>query len=463
MPSIQELQEHLQAAAHEIEALKQQAKAATARAEKRYQEKRLAERWAADWKRDVDEYKLMLKDATIRHDREIVTLRATLQRTVADAHKLDEDKEAALACVQQEKKHAVDRANQAEDQLQKEVEKGKTAHKTLSDHFQARLQQSEQSIKVVKDKADSEVAEAKEEIEALRKRNQELSMLNAELEDANRQLNDTNSILRNTFDDPGKQMRQALPKRINIFAPDSSSPRSPPKRGNEPHLDASPSREPKRQRLEDGRPLAVINPQQPDSTLLSRPQFFSGPAGMPANPFSIYPLSRRAVPLQHLVPQPSQRIANINPNTPLLPHRLQGVSLPPPIQPQGTFQRSPPKPSEPPKPQPSKPRTVVCLHCHHYFWNDSCDDGEPCQNCVANNRYGISCERPKCEHFANPQNCKNGPGCKRAHRGDPYTSYAEHTKSLKRRITMAEKVIHPPPSLNKSAIKGEKEGDDIDV
>jgi hypothetical protein len=52
-----------------------------------------------------------------------------------------------------------------------------------------------------------------------------------------------------------------------------------------------------------------------------------------------------------------------------------------------------PSPPEDLHGDPSANTLPVCVHCHQEWWNDTCDAGEPCQNCTLS---GTSCERPKC-------------------------------------------------------------------
>jgi hypothetical protein len=78
-------------------------------------------------------------------------------------------------------------------------------------------------------------------------------------------------------------------------------------------------------------------------------------------------------------------------------------------------------------PTPSGSGFPVCLHCHEKWWNETCDAGEPCQNCMA---LGTSCERPKC--YLEPGKCTNAR-CPRVHEGDSRFRYVvTRPKTLKR-------------------------------
>lgn len=74
------------------------------------------------------------------------------------------------------------------------------------------------------------------------------------------------------------------------------------------------------------------------------------------------------------------------------------------------------------------PPVAVCLHCHESWWNETCDPGEPCQNCIGSR---TACERPMCLSFAS-NTCTNAR-CPRVHEGDQrYENLVARPKTLKR-------------------------------
>ncbi|KAJ4329826.1 hypothetical protein N0V87_010531 [Didymella glomerata] len=80
----------------------------------------------------------------------------------------------------------------------------------------------------------------------------------------------------------------------------------------------------------------------------------------------------------------------------------------------------------------------VCLNCHKKWWNETCDAGEPCQNCSLSGR---SCERPKCH--LEPGKCTNAR-CSRVHEGDTRFRYVvQKPKTLKRKGKMGDAVDSP--------------------
>jgi hypothetical protein len=80
----------------------------------------------------------------------------------------------------------------------------------------------------------------------------------------------------------------------------------------------------------------------------------------------------------------------------------------------------------------------VCLSCHEKWWNETCDAGEPCQNCSLSGR---SCERPKCH--LEPGQCTNAR-CSRIHEGDTRFRYVvQKPKTLKRKGKMGDAVDSP--------------------
>jgi hypothetical protein len=65
-------------------------------------------------------------------------------------------------------------------------------------------------------------------------------------------------------------------------------------------------------------------------------------------------------------------------------------------------------------PGPSEPVEVPCVNCYRHWWEQECDEGEPCSNCAAE---GVQCVRQKCFHFA-AGTCDKGNKCPNVHEGD---------------------------------------------
>lgn len=124
--------------------------------------------------------------------------------------------------------------------------------------------------------------------------------------------------------------------------------------------------------------------------------------------------------LQNEAPGPSDlNPTQIVPNHPPKPRKRP---TPPPST------RSTPAPSLGSTPAPAGPPLPVCLNCHENWWNDSCNVGEPCQNCIGSHQ---ACERPKCLNFA-IGSCSNAR-CPRVHEGDTrYRNVVFKPKTLKR-------------------------------
>lgn len=101
--------------------------------------------------------------------------------------------------------------------------------------------------------------------------------------------------------------------------------------------------------------------------------------------------------------------------------------------------RSTPAPSTRSIPAPSGPPIPTCLHCHENWWNDSCDAGEPCQNCIGSQ---VVCERPRCLSYA-AGTCTSAK-CPRVHEGDArYRNVVTKPKTLKRVGKKGDQKVAP--------------------
>jgi hypothetical protein len=65
-------------------------------------------------------------------------------------------------------------------------------------------------------------------------------------------------------------------------------------------------------------------------------------------------------------------------------------------------------------PGPSEPTSVPCVNCYRHWWENECDEGEPCSNCAAE---GLDCVRQKYFNFA-AGTCDKGNRCPNVHEGD---------------------------------------------
>ncbi|KAF1349333.1 hypothetical protein EJ07DRAFT_159849 [Lizonia empirigonia] len=137
--------------------------------------------------------------------------------------------------------------------------------------------------------------------------------------------------------------------------------------------------------------------------------------------------------LQHSTPQaPPPSNPPSNPAPP--PHPPTARKRPaPPASPRAT-----PVPSTRSTPAPIGPVIAVCLHCHQNWWNESCDAGEPCFNCMGSH---TACERPQCLSFA-AGTCTTAR-CARVHEGDAYRNVVVKPKTLKRVGKKGEQKISP--------------------
>ncbi|KAF3009785.1 glucose repression mediator protein [Curvularia kusanoi] len=87
----------------------------------------------------------------------------------------------------------------------------------------------------------------------------------------------------------------------------------------------------------------------------------------------------------------------------------------------------------------SAPSLIPCLHCHFKWWNETCDAGEPCQNCAS---FGADCHRALCVDYE--AGCPRGK-CARVHKADRgrYPQAIQKPKTLKREGTRAERTKGP--------------------
>ncbi|KAF2250966.1 hypothetical protein BU26DRAFT_603470 [Trematosphaeria pertusa] len=95
----------------------------------------------------------------------------------------------------------------------------------------------------------------------------------------------------------------------------------------------------------------------------------------------------------------------------------------------------------------AKYQGAVCENCHLYWWNESCDGGEPCTNCAVN---GWHCERPVCENFSRGTCTKRK--CNRAHEGDGFQNLSHDRvgKGLKRKGRATDPHDTPPSKRAKT-------------
>lgn len=72
---------------------------------------------------------------------------------------------------------------------------------------------------------------------------------------------------------------------------------------------------------------------------------------------------------------------------------------------------------------------VACTHCHANWWNDTCNDGEPCMNCVLSGNE--TCERARCKDYAEGTCTKRL--CSAVHENDDrYQHVTDSAPKLKR-------------------------------
>jgi hypothetical protein len=65
-------------------------------------------------------------------------------------------------------------------------------------------------------------------------------------------------------------------------------------------------------------------------------------------------------------------------------------------------------------PGPAEPVKIPCVSCYRHWWENECDEGEPCSNCAAE---GVQCVRLKCINFV-AGTCDKGNKCPNVHEGD---------------------------------------------
>ncbi|KAF9692707.1 hypothetical protein EKO04_009061 [Ascochyta lentis] len=174
-------------------------------------------------------------------------------------------------------------------------------------------------------------------------------------------------------------------------------------------------------------PNGYRNQQSHVAQLQQHPQFHAIDPALLSNPADSFntPSSSHDhfPPLQRSMNQTTAPFDHSLHQAPLLHQPMsQKRSIPPPSS------RSTPATSTRSTPAPAGPCPVVCLHCHENWWNDSCDAGEPCQNCVGS---GTACQRPQCLNFA--MGTCNKAQCQRVHEGDMrYRNVVAKPKTLKR-------------------------------
>lgn len=70
----------------------------------------------------------------------------------------------------------------------------------------------------------------------------------------------------------------------------------------------------------------------------------------------------------------------------------------------------------------------ICLNCYRSWWNDTCDEGEPCKNCMG---LGVPCERILCLNYQSGT-CPNSR-CTKVHEGEArYKQLVQKPKTVKR-------------------------------
>ncbi|CAI9628825.1 hypothetical protein GT037_001813 [Alternaria burnsii] len=98
-------------------------------------------------------------------------------------------------------------------------------------------------------------------------------------------------------------------------------------------------------------------------------------------------------------------------------------------------------------PGPSEPTSVPCVNCYRHWWENECDEGEPCSNCAAE---GVDCVRQKCFNFA-AGTCDKGNRCPNIHEGDERyqdnNRLVDQTKAGKRPQRVGKKADAVPAPI----------------
>jgi hypothetical protein len=100
-------------------------------------------------------------------------------------------------------------------------------------------------------------------------------------------------------------------------------------------------------------------------------------------------------------------------------------------------------------PGPSEPTSVPCVNCYRHWWENECDEGEPCSNCAAE---GVDCVRQKCFNFA-VGTCEKGNRCSNVHEGDERyrdnSRLVDQTKAGKRPQRVGKKADAVPAPITR--------------
>ena len=100
-------------------------------------------------------------------------------------------------------------------------------------------------------------------------------------------------------------------------------------------------------------------------------------------------------------------------------------------------------------PGPSEPTSVPCVNCYRHWWENECDEGEPCSNCAAE---GVDCVRQKCFNFA-AGTCDKGNRCPNIHEGDERyrdnSRLVDQTKAGKRPQRVGKKADAVPAPITR--------------
>ncbi|ORX95876.1 hypothetical protein BCR34DRAFT_607820 [Clohesyomyces aquaticus] len=179
------------------------------------------------------------------------------------------------------------------------------------------------------------------------------------------------------------------------------------------------------------------------------PQLSQTFTGMPARSFAHTPTTTASTPIDLTGDTPDPLLSpRLQPDAPRLQTqapRLQSQAQGLRTQAQSLQTKAPRFP--PQTPQDPPPRGVVpCLRCHKDFWEESCDNVNPCRNCNLTQHDSSECIRPRCKHYDTPEQCLHRHNCNRAHRGDDFMNVDSVAgRQLKRRIPRRE--AKPAPVL----------------